>query len=264
MSWQYVEVSRQGRVAVVSFDRGDRLNALSRRLMLELTEAARSFEDDLETTAVVLHGRGAGFSAGFDLRDRQNQEVRSLPLGERRQALAIGSKMCRAWEEMAPLTVCAIEGFCIGGAVSLAVSCDFRVLAQGGHMRVPELELGMNMSWQTLPRLTRLVGPARAKEIVILAEPVGAEAALAWGLVERTAADGEALAVALELAGKAAAKPPLPVRMTKQAINAASGALDHASSFMDGDQFALCQLSEDHAEGVAAYLEKLPPIFKGA
>jgi enoyl-CoA hydratase/carnithine racemase len=264
MSWQYVEVNRRGRVAVVSFDRGDRLNALSRQLMLELTEAARSFEDDLETTAVVLHGAGEGFSAGFDLRDAQNREVRSLPLGERRRVLAIGPKMCRAWEEVPQLTVCAVEGFCIGGAVSLAVSCDFRVLAEGGHMRVPELELGMNMSWQTLPRLTRLVGPARAKEIVILAEAVGAEAALAWGLVERTAPDGEALAVALELAGKAAAKPPIPVRMTKQAVNAASSALDHATSFMDGDQFALCQTSEDHAEGVAAYLERRPPDFKGA
>lgn len=263
MAWQYIDVSHHERVAVVRFDRSDNLNALSRELISELTEVARSFERDHHTTAVVLTGTERHFSAGLDLRDPRIREVPGLPLAERRQVLAMGASMCRAWEEMEPLTIAAIEGFCVGGAVSLVVACDLRVMGAGATLRVPELKLGMNMSWQTLPRLTRLVGPARTKQIVIFAEAIGAETAASWGLVDQVAADGEARAVALGLAEKAAAQPPVPVRMTKRAVNAASGALDQVASFMDADQYALCQLSEDFREGVAAFDEKRAPRFQG-
>jgi len=263
MAWQYIDVSHRGRVAVVRFGRSDHLNALSRDLIAELTEVARSFEADHHTTAVVLSGAESHFSAGLDLRDPRILELPELPLGERRRVLAMGAAMCRAWEEMEPLTIAAIEGFCIGGAVSLAVACDLRVMGAGASLRVPELGLGMNMSWQTLPRLVRLVGPARTKQIVIFAESIAPETALAWGLVDRVVGDGETRAAALALAEKAAAQPPVPVRMTKRAVNAAAGALDQVASFMDADQYALCQVSEDFREGMAAFAEKRVPRFHG-
>jgi enoyl-CoA hydratase/carnithine racemase len=263
MNWNNVEISRRGRVAVVKFETPNALNALSLELMLELAEAASSFRDDPETAAVVLTGSNRGFSAGMDLRDPRLLDAVAGSIGKRRRALAAGPDMCRAWESIEQVTIAAIEGYCVGGGVSLAVSCDFRIMGRGAHFRVPELALGMNMSWQTLPRLTHLVGPARTKQIVILAERVDSEQALNWGLVEEIAEDGQTLERALVLADKIAAMPPIPVKMTKQAVNVVTAALDHCSSFMDIDQFMLCQMTGDHREGVSAYLEKRKPVFKG-
>jgi len=136
-------------------------------------------------------------------------------------------------------------------------------MAHGAFFRVPELALGMNMSWQTLPRLVHLVGPARAKQIVILAEKINSRTALDWSLAEFLAEDGEALAQAVDLANKIAEMPPLPVRMTKQAVNAVTNALDSAASFMDTDQFILCQMTEDHTEALFAFFQKRKGTFKG-
>ncbi len=263
MTWDHVTVERRGRIAVVRFDRGDRTNALSVKLIGELTAAAGTLEDDPEVSAVVIAGSATAFTAGMDLRDPAVLAARGLPLGERRRFLALGSRLCRAWERVEAVTIVAVEGFCIGGGVALAVACDFRVMADNAHFRVPELELGMNMSWQSLPRLTRLVGPARAKRMVIMAEPVDAATALNWGLADGMAAPGGAVDEALAMAERIAAMPPVPVKMTKQSINAAANALDDAVSYMDRDQFALCLGGEDFAEGVAAFAGKRSPRFKG-
>ena len=263
MNREHVEVERKGRVAVVRFDRSDTLNALSADLMRELIEVAISFEDDLETSAVVLTGSANAFTAGLDLRDSKILEALQAPLGTRRRLINAGPKMCNVWESMEQFTIAAIEGHCVGGGVSLAVSCDLRIMGQSAAFRVPELALGMNMSWQTLPRLTHLVGPARAKQIVILGEKIGSEQALNWGLAQEVVEDGQVLKRAMAIAEDVAAMPPLPVRMTKQAINAFTNALNNAASYMDSDQFMLCQMTEDHREALTAFLANKKPVFKG-
>jgi enoyl-CoA hydratase len=263
MEWKHIEVTKSGRVAFVKFDRSDNLNALSLDLMRELVDVALSFENDSDTTAVVLTGSPTAFCAGIDLSDHQLIEAMRAPLGERRQLLHFGPKMCRAWEDMPQVTIAAIEGHCIGGGVSLAVSCDFRVMADGAFFRVPELGLGMNMSWQTLPRLVHLVGPARSKQIVILAEKIHSETAFNWGLAEFLAKDREALPRATDLAARISEMPPLPVMMTKQTVNAVTHALDNVASYMDIDQFIMCQMTQDHAEAVSAFFEKRKAAFKG-
>ena len=254
----------EGRIGVVRFDRGDNLNALSPEAARQLTAAARSFEDDATTSVVVLTGTEKAFSAGFDLKDAEGQSRRHMDLGTLRRHLKIGPRLCRAWHEMQQITIGAIEGFCIGGGVSIAVALDFRVMARDAHMRLPEIGLGMNMSWQTTPRMLHLIGPARTKQALLLADDrIMAPEALEWGLIEMLAEPGHAFDTAMAMAAKIAAQPPLTVAMTKLTVNRLADALDDLASHMEDDQFALASLTEDYKEGVNAVLGRRPPRFKG-
>jgi len=257
-----VSVVRDGAVAVVTLNRGDRLNALSVKVMKSLTDIAAGLRGDTTISAVVLTGSPV-FSAGADLSDPEARARSAASLLERREMLRVGPDLCAAWEALDQVTVAAIEGFCIGGALSLAVSCDFRIAGRGAHFRLPEIPLGMNMSWRTQPRLVSLIGPSRTKQLVIFGERASAGVALDWGLADALADDGGALALARIWADKVAALPPIAVRMAKRAITQIATAGDAAASYMDGDQYALAALSEDHREAVAAFFEKRPPRFTG-
>ncbi|WP_377828097.1 enoyl-CoA hydratase/isomerase family protein [Bradyrhizobium lupini] len=252
-----------GRVAVVRFDRGDRINALSDDATRELTRAAQCFEDDAETSVVILTG-GKSFSAGADMKAGGARSSTSTDVAALRRQFRKGPRLTRAWYEMDQVTIAAIEGFCIGSGLALAVALDFRIMARDAHIRIPEIALGMNMSWQTIPRMLQLIGPARTKQAVILAnQSISAEEAYQWGLVEQLTEPGETFNAAMELAEKVAAQPSIPVAMTKQTINRLAGALDDLASHMDLDQLTLTCLTEDHKEGVAAFRDKRKPQFKG-
>src|SRR4029079_12980571 len=235
----------------------DAINALSPEATRQLRAAALAFEDDVATSVVILTGNASVFSAGFDLKDEEGRSRANLGLGERRASLKVGPRMCRAWWEMEQVTIAAIEGPCIGGGVALAASLGFRFCGKAAHFRIPEVALGMNMSWGSLPRLLALMGPARTKQAVILAaDRISSAEARDWGLVENVIADGQAFAEAMAFAERIAALPPLPVTMTKTSINRLVGALDDLAAHMDTDQFALASTSEDHAEGVSAFMQR--------
>ncbi|MEH6585238.1 MAG: enoyl-CoA hydratase/isomerase family protein [Halioglobus sp.] len=262
-NWEFLQVERKGRVLTVRFDGGNKVNALSNALMRELIALPQMLEDDAELSAVVLMGQDSIFSGGMDLKDPDNVRVRDMTVAQRRKLVQLGPRMCAAWEAIEPVTIAAIEGWCVGGGMALISACDWRVASTQTQLYVPELRLGMNMSWQSVPRFVSLIGPAKTKQLLILAEPLDASTAHQWGLVDYLAEPGNCYAMAMELADKVAAMPPIPVRMAKQGINKAANALNDATSFMDADQFLLAQATEDAVEGPRAFFEKRAPKFEG-
>ena len=268
MERKFVKVEKglgpDGRIAVVRFDRGDNINALSHQAMRELRDVPRDFEDDLETSVVILTGSAKAFSAGFDLKDPDSRKRDTLSIGERVNRQRLGPRMCKAWQDMDQVTIAAVEGHCVGGGAALVVALDFRFCGKSAHFRIPEIELGMNMSWGSIPRMLALMGPARTKQAVILAsDRIDAADALEWRLVEKVVEDGTVLDAALEFAGRIARQPPIPVRMTKTTVNRLAHALDDLAAHMDADQNVLTGLTEDYTEGTSAFREKRKPVFRG-
>lgn len=235
--YDYVTVERSGPIGIVRFDRKSNLNAFDGKLVEELTRAAKSFHDDLETQVVVLSGAADGFSAGFDL--KADSWVNDKDDLRRRYRAYGGVRLCKAWEEMPQITIAAMERLAVGAGVAIALACDWRVLGRGAYLYVPEVKIGLNLQWGALPRLITLVGPARAKRITLMCEKMGAGPALDWGIVDELAEDGKTLAKALEMASVVAKMPPATVRMVKEAVNATAGALHRASAFADADQSQL-------------------------
>ncbi|MFI4934622.1 MAG: enoyl-CoA hydratase/isomerase family protein [Caulobacterales bacterium] len=256
-------ITVEGAVAEVRLNRPQARNALSLSLMQQLIDAAGYFRQSTQVQAVIVTGAETYFSAGADLADPARAGTGPRTRLEQRQIARLGPDMCQAWEDLEQVTIAAVEGYCIGGAAALVVALDFRIAGEGAYFRLPEIALGMNMSWRTLPRLASLCGPSRAKRFAIFCEPCDADQALGWGMIDEKTEAGGALALAREWAAKVAALPPIPVRMTKEAVNAAANALHRAASIMDRDQWVLTSHTADFLEGGAAFMQKRKPVFKG-
>lgn len=262
--YEHLIVGDENGVVTATLNRPQARNALNAKLMAELTSFARDYRTKPHVRAIILRGGDKNFSAGADLTSSVEDRKAAAPsLLELREAVLAGPDMCKAWEEIEAVTIVAIEGYCVGGACALAAACDFRILGDGASLRLPEVPLGINMSWRSVPRLVSLMGPARAKRFLMFGEMTDARTCLDWGLADEVVSSGEAYATAKAWAAKIAALPPLPVRMTKEAVNATAGANHFASSFMYRDQFLLTFQSKDFAEGVKAFFEKRDAVFKG-
>ncbi len=263
MTASIVNTSTDGRIATVTLDRGDGVNALSGEALRQLTEAARQFHARPDISAVILTASGRNFCLGADLKDPASAAARKQGLAERRVSLRLGPDACEAWEKVDALTICAIEGWCVGGGAAIAAACDLRTMGRSARLYIPEIARGMNMSWGSVPRITALVGPARAKRLIALCEKLDAATALEWGLADAVVDDGEALSAARQFAETAAQLPPTALKMVKHDVNLAALALARATAHRDLEAFALMERSDDFAEGVASFLEGRDPEFTG-
>lgn len=242
------------RLARVSLNRPAQRNALSTEVMRELLQCAGdlSVRDDVEV--VIVTGRGGCFSAGADLKDGQRWANQSATLVERREIASLGLRMARAWEELPQITIAAIEGYAIGGGLALVVALDWRVAARDAFVSLPEIALGIPLTWGTLPRLVNLVGPAKAKRLAILCQRIGARAACEMGLIDELSAHGRALAVAESLASRVLALPRHAVRMTKESCNVHASLGAAQSSHMAHDQLLLAAGSPESIAAREAFL----------
>ncbi len=233
-----IRVERQGKTAIVRFDRGEKLNAFNQQLITALAKTAQEFELDKETQTIVLTGRPDAFSAGMDLDDKMWHMPDATDL-ERRETFYSGVRLCAAWERLPQITIAAINGMAVGAGVAIALACDWRVASSDAFLYVPEAKIGINLQWGAIPRLISLVGPAKAKRICLLCEKLDAQSAFDWGFLEEIAPPGAAVDSAVDLAAKVNAQPDVAVRMIKEAINATNNALHVATSYADADQSQL-------------------------
>ena len=247
--YRTLKLDINGAIATVTLNRPGARNAMSAELMGEMIACAGRIAARRDIDVVLVHGSGVCFSAGADLKDPARWSNAKQPLDAQRDIASLGYRMARAWEELPQITLAAIEGYAIGGGLALAVSLDWRVMASNAFVALPEIALGIPLTWGTLPRLVNLLGPAAAKRLTILCERVPANEALAIGLVDWVAPPGKALGNARQIAAKVLALPRNSVRMSKESINAYASIGAHAASHMAHDQV---QLAAGSVEAKAA------------
>jgi enoyl-CoA hydratase/carnithine racemase len=263
MGYSFLDIRREDHVAVVALNRPDRLNALSIDLMEEIEALTDDLRKDVDTRVVVFTGAGKHFSAGADLTDPRRMKSAENTLLTRLRDSNIGPRMLKKILDIDQITIAAINGGALGGAACMVSAMDFRIGADDCFVAYPECRLGMSLSWVSVPLCIHLVGPARAKRFIILAQRESAQTLLEWGFLDEIAPRDQLMDRAMAMAEQYAAMPPIPAQMIKKSVNAVSCALDQAIMHMDMDQLALTATTQDYKEGITAFLEKRKPEFKG-
>jgi len=251
-----VEYTAEDAVAVLTLNRPP-VNALCGDLITDL-EAVIVAAGDPAIRAVVLTG-APHFAAGADI-----SEFREAMRSGGGDVLAARlSAAVLSLERLPKPVIAAVRGFALGGGLELAMGCDFRYLAAGARVGQPEILLGLIPGAGGTQRLPRLVGPARARDLVYRGRQVGAEEALAMGLADRVVPDDELADVTLAAAREFAAGPTAALAAAKRALNEGWGLGLSEALAVEAAGFSSCFAAEDAAEGVAAFLEKRPAQFKG-
>ena len=261
MEYENITVARSEAIATVTFNRPHKANALNYAILEEIEHVALAFREDVDTRVVIFTGAGKHFSSGFDLTDPSTEYEGPLILRRRRNW--VGARAITALYGMDQITTAAWNGATMGGGACIPTALDFRIGTESCVMRYPEVDLGMNLMWHSLPLCVHLGGPARAKRLVVGGESITAPTLLEWGVLDEVVADNQLMARATEFANFYAAKPPIAAQMIKRSINRIASALDQSIMDMDADQNILTRNTEDMAEAVRAYLAKEEPAFKG-
>lgn len=258
MKYQFLKIERYGHIAVVILHRPEKLNTLCNRLINEITNASREFQNDTNTRVVIFTGSGPCFSAGIDLVNLNEtiHNMENTSTLKMLRNLRKGPEMIRAIYEMDQITIAAINGDAIGGGACITAACDFRIGTEGCRVGFPEVRLGMNLSWLALPLCVNLIGPARAKQMIILAEMLDSETLFDWGYLNWVVADKELLSSARQTAEAFASKPPMAAQMVKRSVNAIAAIGDLSVMHMDSDQCLLTVQTDEFIAGLKTFIEK--------
>ena len=258
MEYKYLIKSSEGPVGIITIN-NPKANALSAALVPELGNAFQEFENDKDIRVIIITGAGEKFFvAGADIKDFLDKNV-----NEGRE-LARGLQLTLSKiEKSSKPVIAAINGYCLGGGLELAMSCDFRYAAENAKLGQPEIDLGLIPGAGGTQRLPRLVGNGKAKEMMFTGLPIQAKEALEIQLVQKVIPQSELMAETIKIANLIAKKPPITLKHLKEVVDRGYNTDIDTALVLEADKFGICFSTEDKIEGVNAFLEKRQENYKG-
>jgi enoyl-CoA hydratase len=259
MAYENLLYEKRDGVAFITFNRPKLLNALNRRTIEELHHALLDARDDGSVRVLILTGSGEkAFVAGADI----NELAQQTPVNGKEFSL-YGQSVFQLLEAIGKPSICAINGFALGGGCELALSCSIRLASKSAKLGQPEVKLGILPGYGGSQRLARLCGKGTAHELCLTGEMVTAEEAQRIGLVNHIFEPAELLPAAEAMAKKIVEKAPLAVKYCMEAIERGIEMPQEEGLFLEATLFGLCCATEDMREGTKAFLEKRPAKFRG-
>ncbi|HMM81240.1 MAG TPA: enoyl-CoA hydratase-related protein [Pyrinomonadaceae bacterium] len=253
-----ITIERRGRVAILTINRPDKLNALNSAVHREGVAALDELRNDSEIRVVVITGSGEkAFIAGADISEFEGH----TPITQRDQFN--DRTLFNSLDQFPKPVIAMIDGFCLGGGNELAMACDIRIASDKSRFSQPEINLGIMPGGGGTQRLTHLVGEGRSMEMILTGEMIDAATAEKYGLVNHVYPSSELEAETMKLAEKISEKAPIALQLCKEAVKFASRSNLDEGLRREIDLFALVFSTEDKQEGVSAFLEKRKPEFKG-
>jgi len=257
-NYETITIEKRGLVAILTINRPDKLNALNMKVHEEGVEALDALKTDDSVRVVVLTGSGEkAFIAGADI----SEFVEATPVSQR--DLFHERTLFNTIDSFPKPVIAMINGFCLGGGNELALACDIRIGSEKARFSQPEINLGIMPGGGGTQRLARLIGEGRAMELCLLGDMIDAETAYKFGLLNHVFPIDQLEEETMKIAEKIAEKAPIALQLTKEAVKFASRSNLDEGLRREVDLFAICFSTEDKKEGVAAFLEKRKPIFKG-
>ncbi len=257
--YQYLILEKEDRVATLTLNRPDKMNALNEAVILELQKAFEALGEDESVGGIIFTGAGEkAFIAGADIGELA--ELDSVTARDRARA---GQRLTRTMETLGKPILAAINGFALGGGCELAMACTFRMASANALLGQPEVKLGVIAGFGGTQRLTRLVGRGRAQELLLIGDPVSAEEAYRIGLVNRVVSKEDLLPEANKLVRKILSVGPVAVRFTLDSVDRGCDIPLEEALEMEADLFGLCFSTQDMREGTKAFLEKRKATFEG-
>ena len=257
-NYETITVEKRGKVAILTINRPDKLNALNKKVHTEGVVALEEMRKDDSVRVLIITGRGEkSFIAGADISEFEGQ----TPITQR--DLFHEKTFFNTIDAFPKPVIAMVNGFCLGGGNELALACDLRICSENARFSQPEINLGIMCGGGGTQRLPQLIGEGRAMEMALTGDMIDAETAHKFGLVNHVYPAAELEAKTMELAEKIAEKAPIALQLSKEAVKFASRSNLDEGLRREVDLFAICFSTEDKQEGVAAFLEKRKPIFKG-
>jgi enoyl-CoA hydratase len=254
MAYENIILEKEDGVATLTFNRPEAMNALNNRTRAEFRDALADVAEDDEVRVLILTGSGKAFVAGSDIKELQQ----TTPLGAH-EIVRLGDMV----HNFGKPVIAAVNGFCLGGGCEIAMGCDIIIASEKAKFGQPEINLGLIPGGGGTQRLQRLVGPCRAKELILTGDIIRADEADRIGLVSRVVPMDELMPAVREIAAKIAAKSPAAARIAKQAINRGMQTGLESGLAYEREMYSLALTLEDKKEGVAAFVEKRKPNFIG-